>query len=613
MFEKSSNVNRFSTLPIVRALQTLSRKDQYKYFLVVIFQTLFGFLDLAGVLLIGFLGSLVITGVTYQPQGERTAQVLSLLNLEDFNLQKQVTLIGIYAALLLTLKTGLSLYVGRKILIFLTSRGAIFSSRLMRNLMVQPFLFLRKRSQQETIYSLTTGVTTISIGILSTLVSLVADISLLLILSVGLFVVDTLVALGTLLMFSIVGILLYVIMHKKVKKLGLEQARLNINSAQLVVESMNNYRELYLSGNRETYGDRFSNSRVLLAKVMASNSFLQSFSKYAVELTVILGSLTIAAYQFSTQTPSRAFAVLSVFLAASTRIAPAVLRVQQGMLTIKSSVGTANPTLDLQREMASMALPETLNRSTTTDEEFIAEIKVKDLSFRFPDSPILILKSITMFISPGEMVAIVGPTGSGKSTLIDLLLGVIEPTNGEITISARTPAETVNNWPGKISYVPQEVMLANDSVKYNIGLGEPINLIEETKLLQSTMISNLVDTIESFPNKYNELIGDKGRRLSGGQRQRLGIARAFYSDPKLIVLDEATSSLDAETEASITEAIQQLRGKSTLIVIAHRLSTVRLADRIYYLQDGEIKGHGNFEELRAKVPHFDKQAKLMGL
>ena len=206
-----------------------------------------------------------------------------------------------------------------------------------------------------------------------------------------------------------------------------------------------------------------------------------------------------------------------------------------------------------------------------------------------------------------------GESGSGKSTLIDLLLGIHEPTSGKIEISNLSPAEAIKRWPGAIAYVPQDVFLTGKSIKENIALGYPAEEIPENLIKGALEISQLTNFVEELPEGLETLLGESGSRLSGGQKQRIGIARAFLTKPEIVFLDEATSALDSQTELDVSNAVAELIGKVTIIMIAHRLSTVRSADQVLYVESGKIVAQGTFEEVRAMVPNFDSQAKLMGL
>ena len=210
-------------------------------------------------------------------------------------------------------------------------------------------------------------------------------------------------------------------------------------------------------------------------------------------------------------------------------------------------------------------------------------------------------------------IVISGNIGAGKTTLVDLILGVLLPDSGEILISGLFPSEAIVKWPGAIAYVPQDVMIFDGTIRSNIGIGFPNNEISDNLVLQAIKISQLDSFIESLPDGIETEVGDRGTRISGGQKQRVGIARAMFTQPRLLVLDEATSSLDGETEASISDAIQTMKGSITVIMIAHRLSTVRNADVVIYMEAGKLIAAGTFEEVRNLVPGFDRQAKLMGL
>ena len=240
---------------------------------------------------------------------------------------------------------------------------------------------------------------------------------------------------------------------------------------------------------------------------------------------------------------------------------------------------------------------------------FRSTIKVNNLNFSYPDSNYETISDVSLEIHEGEMIAIVGPSGSGKSTLIDLILGILKPKSGNVLISGIKPSEAIKDWPGAIGYVPQVVNLLNASVKSNLEIGYPTDVIPSERI--ELALSNAHLSEEAI--RSNSDIGEHGSKLSGGQRQRVGIARALLMNPRILILDEATSSLDSKTENDITNTLANMKGKVSLLVVAHRLSTVKSADRIIYLEKGKVIATGNFEELRRKVPDFDTQAKLMGL
>jgi len=244
---------------------------------------------------------------------------------------------------------------------------------------------------------------------------------------------------------------------------------------------------------------------------------------------------------------------------------------------------------------------------------FTPNVCLNEVSFSFPDKDPKAIDGVSLAIAPGDVIAIVGPSGAGKTTLVDLMLGVLEPLSGTVSISGQAPLDAIAMWPGAIGYVPQDVMISNGTVISNIGMGFPYESIPHERVLDALRLAQLEDFVASLDQGIHAPVGDRGTSISGGQRQRIGIARAMFTRPKLLILDEATSSLDGETEASITSAIQSLKGSVTVVLIAHRLSTVREADLVVYMESGKLIASGSFEEVRTKVPDFDRQAQLMGL
>ena len=341
---------------------------------------------------------------------------------------------------------------------------------------------------------------------------------------------------------------------------------------------------------------------------------MPNVSKYVIESTMVLGALLISAAQFSTQDAPRAVATLAVFMAAGSRIAPAVLRFQQGALQIRSSLGTASPTLDLIEEMQFIQiLDSSVDELDLEHHGFNPNLEIKDVSFTYPGKQNKAIEAVTISAKAGTSLALVGSSGAGKTTLVDILLGVLNPSSGTTLISGLPPIEAVSKWPGAIAYVPQDIFISNGTIRENVSLGYPSHEATDDLVLEALQVAQLDSFVASLPLGLDTPVGDRGARLSGGQRQRLGIARAMFTKPQLLVLDEATSALDGVTEASISESINVLKGRITLVLIAHRLSTVLNADKLAYLSEGKVISVGTFDEVRTLVPDFDVQAKLMGL
>ena len=606
--------NRWQLSTISRAAAILSNGDRRKIILVIVLQISFGFLDLLGVGLVGVIGALAIRGVQSQTPGDRVTVVLTFLHLENLTFQKQVAILGLIAVFLLIGKTIFTIIFSRRILFFLSRRSATITANIVAKLLSQSILTIQSRSLQETLYALTGGVNIITVGILGNLVSLISDLSLLMLLATGLFLVDITMAVTTFLIFGTVAVSLYLLLQVRAKKLGVMLAEKSIVSNEKIFEVLNSYRESVVKNRRSFYAKEIGELRKKLAETSAELSFMPSVSKYVIEVTTVFGAIIVCGIQFTTNDASRAVAVLAIFLASSSRIAPAVLRMQQVAISIRGSLGSAIPTLELIESLSKESKQiENIDALDIVHHGFNSEIEISNVTFTYPGKLLPVIKNASFSIRPGSIVALVGPSGAGKTTLVDLILGVLRPDEGDVKVSGQSPSAAIESWPGALAYVPQDVMISNGTIRNNVALGFPIEEATNDLVNDALRIGQLIEFTEKLPEGIDSYVGDRGTRISGGQRQRLGIARAMFTKPHLLVLDEATSSLDGETEANISGAIQNMRGLVTVVMIAHRLSSVRHADIVLYLEAGEILASGTFEEVRNTVPNFDKQAQLMGL
>ena len=601
---------------IIRSIFLLESRDRKRVGLVVIIQVLLGILDLAGVALLGVLGALTVSGVSSQTPGDRVSNVLASLGLSNLTFQNQVALIGAVAGFLLIGRTLLSIFFTKRILLFLSRRGAAISSELVERILNQSILEIQRFTTQETLYMVTNGVHAITVGIIGTTVALIADLSLLFVMGTGLLVLDPTIAVSTFVVFGFIAFFLYRQLHIKALTLGTRDRELNIQTSQRMVEVLDSFREMSVYNRKNYYSQIISKFRYELAEVQSTLAFMPSIGKYVIEITVIAGALTISAFQFMLQDATHAIGTLAVFMAAGTRIAPAVLRIQQGAVQIRGSAGPAGKTLELFENLRLSSTPLFSTQEQilhSSREPFTGDIEVKNVAFSYPNSSVVVLNEITLQINQGEFLAITGSSGAGKSTLVDLMLGILTPKSGDIKISGLNPSDCVVAYPGKISYVPQQVSIIPGTISENIGMGFPDGHFSTDAIWESLRKAELFDFVRDLPAQLDEQVGEGGTKLSGGQRQRLGIARALVSEPKLIILDEATSALDGDTEAAISETLSNLRGYVTLVVIAHRLSTIRSADRVLYLDESKAIAIGTISEVREQVPDFDRLANQMGL
>lgn len=600
--------------PLGRAVKVLSRADRRKLIAVTALQVLMGGLDLLGVIAIGLLGALSVSGLQSRPPGDRVSAALEVLHIQDYSFENQALLLALSAAVLLVGRTILSIFFTRRILFFLSRRGAKISADLISRLLSQPLLVVQSRTTQETVYAVSTGVERIVLQVLATSVVWIADLALLVVMVAGLLIVDPVTALATFVLFLVVAFILYRFMHVRAGNLGIESSQLNIKSNEKTVEVFSSYRESVVRNRRDYYAREIGQLRYSLADSSAEIGFLPYVSKYVIETTVIVGALLIGAIQFILQDATHAIATLSIFLAAGTRIAPAVLRLQQGSIYINNGLGLSATTFELIESLGEAKIIENVDDTVNIKHEgFDPSIQIDCVSLTYPGKPTPAISEISLIVPPGSSVAFVGPSGAGKTTIIDVLLGVLNPDNGSVSISGLAPLLAVAKWPGAVSYVPQDVVIAAGSIRENVALGYPIGEASDELVMGALKVAHLDEFVSSLPEGIETQVGERGAKISGGQRQRLGIARAMFTRPHLLVLDEATSSLDGETEVSISEAIHSLRGSTTVVLIAHRLSTVRNVDMVVYLSNGKVLAKGTFDEVRSMVPDFDRQAKIMGL
>jgi ABC-type multidrug transport system fused ATPase/permease subunit len=612
---KVRNLFPFKNADVVYfAFKLLASNDRRKIFAFMIIQIFITLLDLIGVGLIGVLSLVAISGINNTQLSPRIEMILEFLNLEGMTFQDQCVWLGLFSGIFLVGRTIFSVYFTRKIMFTLSLFSAKFSAQMVRRFLKRTITEIQSKSSQEAVYALTRGVDTLILQVLATSVILVSDLSLIIVLVTSLFIVDSFTAIGTIVIFGAVSAFLVLTTHSKSSVLGGQAAEINIASNERIVEAISAFREFYVRDVLDYYGNLISDLRIRLAHANAQLNFIPYVGKYAFEATLIIGSLGIFAYQFTFNDLEHAISTFSVFIAAGSRVSPAILRVQQGFFQINMASGLSKPTLNLLSELDSTHLenlePATLDRRHIG---FTPVIEINDVEFTYPGRDIPVFSGLTLKINEGDFVAIVGPSGSGKSTLVDLFLGLLKTNKGSVYISGLSPESAIKKWPGAISYVAQDTHILNGTVSENISVGFPRTALTEDFVLETLKRSNTEGLLGELAMGVKTQVGENGAQVSGGQKQRIGIARALYTNPKILVLDETTSSLDAKTEADFINGIEDIRGQVTIIMIAHRLSAIQKANKVVYLGAEGRYEIGTFDEVRRLIPDFDEQASILGL
>lgn len=609
--ERLTELNQF--VPLKVSLNILSSRDRLLLGVVVLINMVLALFDLIGILLIGAVGSLSVRSLGGTGTGDRVSETLKILGIENQDVESQIVSVGIIAAIFLISKTIFSLFLVRKVTFFMARRAAVISEGLVQQYFAVPVSKINQTSAQSSIYALTSGVSILMVGVIATFVSFISDIVLLLVLGIGLFLVDPFMALFSVSVFGVTALFLNNRLNSRMRSLGEKQGRLEIESSQRIYEAITSYLELLVRNSRGNYAKKISKLRYEIADGGAILNFSTNLGKYILELMLVASALALAFYQFSVNSAFGAIAVITVFLAASTRITPAILRLQQGFLRIRSSLAQAKPTMHLINDLKDVDRKDcAYTRLSRIHKDFEPKIEISNLSLSY-DGKTDVLNNINLTIDVGEFVAIVGSSGAGKTSLMNSILGALDLKEGKVKISGLSPIDCFSRWPGAVAYVPQEVSIIEGTIRENLGLGYEGSEVPDEYCWESLAAVQLDSYVEKMSSKLDTPVSDRGTSLSGGQRQRLGIARALITRPKLLLLDEATSALDGVTEFEISESIKNMKSNFTLVVIAHRLSTIKNASRIFYLADGEIKGVGDFNSLKESSSEFANQAKMMGL
>lgn len=420
-------------------------------------------------------------------------------------------------------------------------------------------------------------------------------------------VVDPLVALGTVLVLGCGYMLVYRLIRIKQVTLGAKMVQASTTVGRTALEGLSGIKELRVLGRENASTVEYNKSMTELMATQASNSLASAMPRYVIEVFAYAGIVAVTLAFVLKGEGTAAIPSLALYALAGNRLVPIFQQLFAAAITIKYHTRAVE---SLEADLAIVR-----NRQTDTDENqigalaFKTQIQLTGLSFKYPSADRLALNNITLTIPQNQSIGLVGKTGSGKTTLADVLLGLYSPASGEIKIDG-VPLNSQNEraWRKRVGYVPQTVFLTNASIEKNIALGMAEEQIDIEAVKRAARMAQAEEFINQLPDGYGTIVGERGVKLSGGQRQRLGIARALYHNPDVLVFDEATSALDGMTEDAVMQAVQDLSQERTMILIAHRLRTVQACDRIVMLDSGVIVADGTYEELVSTSEPFQRLA-----
>ena len=492
---------------------------------------------------------------------------------------------------------------------FMATFGADMSIRMMRDLMAGPYHRHLTQNSADKAWIADSGVQlayTSGIGAGLALISEVLTIS---VVFVALLVVSPWATLIALAYFAIGAGLLYRALRAKSRSLGEALLVASQTTNRTLLEAVGAVKEIKLRRAYEHFLSDYRAARTTTAKVGAMQQVVAELPKYLLEILMVLGIGLMAVVVTATSPQEERLVILAVFAAGSTKLVPALVRLLGALNSLNFAHGAMSVLIHDRRETADLALE--LNDVVRTDETPSGDIVVSHVEFAYRSAPeVSVLSDLSLTIGNGLSVALVGGSGAGKSTLVDLILGLHRPLAGQVAVGGVDIWDNLPAWQAQLAVVPQDVFLLDATLGENITFDLEM---DPDRLHLALERAQLMDLVAILDEGIDARVGQRGMRLSGGQRQRIGIARALYRDPSVLVLDEATSALDNQTESRLSETIQSLHGSMTMIIVAHRLSTVRYCDKLAFLEAGRVAAEGTFDEVAASNAQFANLVRLGSL
>jgi ATP-binding cassette, subfamily B, bacterial PglK len=467
------------------------------------------------------------------------------------------------------------------------------SQRLFTTYLRQPYTFHLQRNSAQLIRNVTGEVNMFTTAINSSLL-ITSEILVLLGITTLLLLVEPLGALVSVMVLGGAAWIFQRSTRARITRWGKARQYHDGLRIQHLQQGLGGAKDVKLLGRESEFLAQYRIHNIQSGRVGQFQITLQQFPRLWLELLAVSGlALLVLSMLGHVRDTAGIIPTLALFAAAAFRLIPSVNRVLNSMQSLRFTLPVIN---NLYEELKLVQPEPEANREKNaghTKPVFQTEIRLSNISYTYPGAPTAALKDLSIVIRQGEFVGFIGPSGSGKSTLVDVILGLLPPGAGEMLVEGRDIQQNLRAWQNQIGYVPQTIYLTDDTFRRNVAFGLPNEVIDDVAVRRAIRDAQLEEFVASLPKGLETVVGERGVRLSGGQRQRIGIARALYHDPAVLVLDEATSALDTATESGVMQAVMALRGSKTIIIVAHRLSTVEHCERLYRLEKGRVVAEGS--------------------
>ncbi|MDR5903015.1 ABC transporter ATP-binding protein [Halomonas icarae] len=566
--------------------------------------------EIAGVVSIGPFMALV--GDMSQLQGEGI--MAELYRASGFNEPRTFLFwLGIGVLVVLTSAALISMFTIWRLSMYGSRVGAELASRLYAHYMHQPWLFHASGSSSQLTNQIAQECGRITNSIIQPLMQMNAKLVLATLMAITIFLYNPLVAVIGLVIFSFAYALLFRTVRRRLMRNGKTISEAQRLRFKLMGEGFGGIKDSLLLGRQQVFTERFDRASLRFAEAQGTNTAMSQAPRYAMELIAFGSVIFLILYLLAAHEGNLGtiLPVLSVYALAGFKLLPAFQQVYTSLSQIRGNLAAFDALRDDLYASSCQPIRQALTKQERTEQHLVPmhSIQLADITFAYPGKHEPALNGLNLEIPANQVIGLVGASGSGKSTAIDLLLGLIEPQQGQVLVDGQPLTdENRRPWQNSLGFVPQTIFLADSSIRENIAFGLPPELIDDDKVRHAASMAHLDELLAELPDGLETRVGERGVQLSGGQRQRIGIARALYHDADVLVLDEATSALDGITEKLIMDAIHDFSGKKTIIMIAHRLATVKQCDSIYLLADGQVIDHGSYVELSERNTIFKRMA-----